>query len=164
MTSEDKYVHQWEYQGRLITFSWMGKAAVVPSRAYAFAFTSEGRMLLVGGGSDAPSYWLPGGGIEAGETPEAALARELREEAAATVRSMKYIGAQKMAELGTCEYHAFYWCRITLAEEFVPQFEVGERRLVAPEDFLDALFWGRTDPKAAMLLEKALEIDRLSER
>jgi len=41
-------------------------------------------------------YWLPGGGIEEGEAPEDALIGELAEEAAATVQTMKRIGAQRV--------------------------------------------------------------------
>ena len=59
------------------------------------------------------------------------------------------------------EYHDFYWCRVTLAEEFVPMHEVKLRRLVTPGDFLDTLFWGRNDLKGAMLLDLALHIDKL---
>jgi ADP-ribose pyrophosphatase YjhB (NUDIX family) len=160
MTSGAEFVHTWDYDGRTITFSWIGKTTVAPSRVYGFAFTAEGRMLLVGGGADVLDYWLPGGGIEAGEDLEAALARELDEEAAATVLAMQYIGAQKMEEPGVCEYHAFYWRRIKLADEYAPQLEIKERRLVAPEEFLDVLFWGRSDPKAKMLLDAALDLER----
>jgi hypothetical protein len=58
------------------------------------------------------------------------------------------------------EFHTFYWSRVTLADEFVPEHEVTERRLVRPEEFLDALSWGRSDPKAALLLERALAVER----
>ena len=84
--SSEEVVHQWQYQGRTITFSWAGDAEVVPARVYALAFTAEGKMLLVGGAPGDSGCWLPGGGIERGETPEAALVRELAEEAAATIR------------------------------------------------------------------------------
>ena len=152
---------QWQHHGRTITFSWVGEADVVVSRVYALAFTSDRKLLLVGGGPGDPGFWLPGGGIEEGETPEEALARELAEEAAAAIHAMARLGAQRVDDpaAGT-EYHDFYWCRVTLADEFVPVHEVKLRRLVTPEEFLDILFWGRDDPKAAMLLDRALEIDR----
>ncbi|MGI6608946.1 MAG: NUDIX hydrolase [Limnochordia bacterium] len=160
MASRDEFIYQWEYNGRTITFSWVGNVDVVPSRVYALAFSAEGRMLLVGGGPDDPDFWLPGGGIEEGETPEEALIRELSEEAAATVQRMKIIGAQRVDDSdGACEYHAFFWCRVTLADEFIPQYEVVERRLVDPKYFLDTLFWGRSDPKAEMLFETALKLE-----
>jgi hypothetical protein len=49
---------------------------------------------------------------------------------------------------------------VTLADEYLPAHEIAQRRLVTPDRFLDALFWGRADPKAAMLLDRALEIER----
>ena len=152
--------HQWHYRGRTITFTWVGDTDIAPARVYALAFTSDRRVLLVGGGPGDPGFWLPGGGIEEGESPEDALARELAEDAAAEILEMKRLGAQRVhdPETGT-EYHDFYWCRVVLAEKFVPVHEVQHRRLVAPKAFLDVLFWGRDDPKAEMLLERALEMD-----
>ena len=78
------------------------------------------------------------------------MARELSEDAAATVQQMKRIGAQRVDDARTCEYNAFYWCRVTLADEFIPQFEVVDRRLVDPDGYLDLLFWGRSDPMASV--------------
>jgi len=156
----DESLHEWHYEGRVITFAWVGERPVRLRRVYALAFTA-GEMLLVGGGSG-PPYRLPGGGIEAGETPTEALARELVEEAAATVTALRYLGAQRIDDpQGATEYQGFYWCRAELAETFVPELEVRERLLVPPERFLETLFWGRDDPKAALLLEKALAMDRL---
>jgi 8-oxo-dGTP pyrophosphatase MutT (NUDIX family) len=158
----NRFVHCWQFQGRTITFSWIGTANVNPSRVYALAFTGDHRLLLVSDGLDDSPFWLPGGGIENGETPVDALVRELAEEAAATILDLRRIGAQRADDpLHGTEYHDFYWCRVSLAEEFVPRHEVKLRRLVAPNDFLDTLFWGRVDPKAAILLELALRIDKL---
>ena len=159
----DELVHQWHHNGRTITFTWVGDAAVTPARIYALAFTPDGKLLLVGDDSEHPRFWLPGGGIEQGETPEAALVRELAEEAAATIHAMRPLGAQRVDDPATgSEHHAFYWCRITLAGEFAPAHEITQRRLVLPEAFLDMLFWGRDDPKAALLLERALEAEQSS--
>lgn len=156
-----EFVHHWHYRGRTITMRWVGDADVVASRVYGIAFDPDGRLLLVGGVASDPGFWLPGGGIEGEETEEDALRRELMEEAGATILDLKRLGAQRSDDPrdGTA-HQAFYWCRISLDEQFFPEHEIGEFTLVAPEDFLDALFWGRTDPKAAMLLERALEIER----
>jgi hypothetical protein len=93
--------------------------------------------------------------------PVEALVRELAEEAAATILDLQRLGAQQVDDpLHGTEYHDIYWCRVSLAEEFVPMHEVKLRRLVLPDDFLDTFIWGRVDPKAAMLLELALRIDK----
>jgi len=50
---------------------------VVRPSAYGFALDGEGRLAVV---RDADGMFLPGGGIEPGETPEEAVAREMLEE------------------------------------------------------------------------------------
>lgn len=160
MEHSELLVNHWTSNGRTITFTWLGNITVEPARVYALAFTPDGKLLLVSSGSDDHRYWLPGGGVEAGETPEAALVRELLEEAAATLHTSKPIGVQHVTDtVGADEYHTFYWCRITLDDNFTPQHEIGVRKLVAPEAFLDTLFWGRTDPKAGILLALALQLE-----
>lgn len=131
-----------------------------PDRAYAFAFTPNGETLLVTDVRTAPACWLPGGGVETGETAEQALSRELLEEANAEVHASKKIGTQRAeSSAGQVSLQGFYWCRITVDPEFSPVHEVTERVLVQPEQFLDRLFWGRADPKAALLLERALMLE-----
>lgn len=59
-------------------------------RAAGILFVSGGRVLLLKraeAARDAPGTWaFPGGGIEAGETPEAAARRELQEECGVSYR------------------------------------------------------------------------------
>ena len=153
-------VHHLEVDDRVVTLSWAGQIDVVPARVYAMAFPSEAEILLVSGGPGDPDRWLPGGGMEAGETPEAALRRELLEEADASIVALQ--------ELGSCrwddpkyglEYHRWYWCRVMLADQVFPRAESTLRHVVSPEDFLDRLKWGHSDPKAALLLRLALEAE-----
>jgi ADP-ribose pyrophosphatase YjhB (NUDIX family) len=65
-----------------------------PVPATAALIVQRGRVLL--GRRARPPYagtWdLPGGFLEAGETPEAGLAREMREELGVGVRSLRFVG------------------------------------------------------------------------
>lgn len=72
----DEFVHTWDRGDQIITFTWVGDADVAPSRVYALAFAPREQILLVSGGPSDPRYWLPGGGVEEGETPQRALAIE----------------------------------------------------------------------------------------
>ena len=55
-----EFEYQWQYQGRTITFLWVGEADIAISRVYALAFTSDRKLLLVGGGPGDSGFWLPG--------------------------------------------------------------------------------------------------------
>jgi ADP-ribose pyrophosphatase YjhB (NUDIX family) len=117
-------------------------------------------MLLVSGGSDDPNRYVPGGGIDVGETAEEALCRGLMEEADATIVALEAIGSERQEDdQGDLTYHRYYWCRVTLAEQHFPRAENTLRHIVAPAVYLDTLYWGRSDPKASLLLEKALAIE-----
>ena len=155
----DDLVHTIVQDGRVVTFTWVGEVEVTPARVYAVAFTADGSVLLVSGAPGDDCCFAPGGGVEGDETPEAALRRELWEEAAATIHALQRIGSQRIDDpsKGT-GYHSFYWCRVTVAEASVPT-EL-DRFLVRPEAFLDTLTWGRTDPTAETLFDRALELEK----
>ena len=109
-------------------------------------------------------FWLPGGGIEEGETPDEALVRELQEEAGARLLASRRLGLQSVEDdEGNLEYHAFYWARIELTDDFTPQHEVNVTRHVHPDEFLDTLFWGRSDPKGELLWEMARECEKATD-
>ena len=57
--------------------------------AYALVFNAEGLILAVEEGG---YWWLPGGGVEAGETHEQGLVREMLEETGYAVEILKEIG------------------------------------------------------------------------
>lgn len=61
----------------------------------AVALVVRGRKILLGRRAAAPfegTWDLPGGFLESGETPEAALRRELKEELGVEVRSARFLG------------------------------------------------------------------------
>ena len=144
----EELVHTWEHEGQVITFSWIGDADVVPDRVYAFAFTPRRQMLLVTDPAWAPACWLPGGGVEPGETPREALEREWLEEANAVLHDLVPLGTQRAHDsVGTVSLQTFYWCRVMVGDEFSPSHEVTERVLVEPDRFLDTLFWAEAIPR-----------------
>jgi ADP-ribose pyrophosphatase len=66
-----------------------------PSWACAFALTKEGKVVMVKQyrhGLGVISTELPGGVVDKGETPEKAIARELKEETGYEFESYEYIG------------------------------------------------------------------------
>lgn len=154
------HVHVWHRDGETTMFSWVGEdPAAAAARVYALAFTGDGGILLVGD-EDEEQWWLPGGGVEDGESDEQTLERELAEEAGATVAQRELLGYQRVDDsLAGVSHQAFYWCRITLPSAFVPRFEVTRNLVVRPDQFLDHLFWA-DDPTAARLLQFASELDR----
>lgn len=135
--------------------AWRGLVDAPIDRVRALAFTDAGEMLLVEGDT---GFQLPGGGVEAGESPTEALHRELWEEAAATIGSVIRMGATQIDVLddGRREFHDFYCCRVSLEEKWTPPWDITSRITVPSHAFLDTLHWGHDDPKGAFLLELAL--------
>lgn len=103
---------------------------------------------------------LPGGTVERGERLEQTLARELWEEACARLLACRYIGCQRVDELdgqGKSYYQTRFWARVEL-EPFTSEHEMTARRLVEPEAFLSALYWGG-EATARLILERGLAIE-----
>ena len=74
----------------------------MPMRLRASAvIVHNGSLLLVHRIKDGNEYYVfPGGGIEAGETPEEAVVRELREEAGITAAVVKRLGELPLPDIG----------------------------------------------------------------
>ena len=158
MTQE--LTHRWTHDGRTTTFTWLESLDdITPDRVYAIAFTDHGRILLVGAGPSDSRWWLPGGGVEPGEAAEAALRRELDEEAGATVEDLELLAYRQADDpVNGGSVIATYWVRVEVPDTFDPKFEVSESLLATPDQFLDYLFWA-DDPAAGRLLDLALAVE-----
>ena len=131
-------------------------------QASGICFTDDGKIVLVSG--DGLGWALPGGHPEPNETSEEAFIREVQEEACATVMDYSYIGCQRVqirdaANAMRLHYSARFWAKIALLE-FDPKFEIRERKLVSPSEFIPTLNW-QTTKCAQAILEAGLTNFRL---
>lgn len=158
-------VQRSEWAGRPLTVTWLPPPFHPPrdltTQVSALCCTVDGRIVLVTG--DGGEWGLPGGRPEGGETLEAALAREVWEEARAVVTRCAYLGSQRVddphAPRGPTRYYqARFWARVE-PRPFVAEWETTAWRLVPPDQFLATLAWGWA-PIAAILLEEGLLADR----
>jgi len=162
--SQSLIVQEATWEGRRLTARWMPPAFVPPheltTQVYGVCFTEHRKIVLVTTGD---GRWnLPGGSPEAGETLEAALEREVWEEARARVVRAQYIGCQEIedpdANAGPkLYYQARFWARVEVYP-FKALFETTDRKLVDPSEFLDSLFWGDM-PIAKMVLDCGLAVE-----
>jgi ADP-ribose pyrophosphatase YjhB (NUDIX family) len=160
-------IQEFSDQGRPVTCTWF-EPPFRPepphsNQAYGICFTADGLIVLGGCGVGGERYWnLLGGGVEAGETLEDCLVREVMEEGCAQVTESRYIGCQRVDDPRHPDgprrfYQVRFWARVELLP-WDPQHEIDERRLVRPDDFLHTLNWGSA-PSAAIILAEGLKAE-----
>ena len=95
-----------------------------------------GRLLLIRRGHDPHrGLWsLPGGRIEAGESPEQAVVREVREETGLTCALREELTPVEYTDPKGRPKTVRYWRMDPVGGEFTPNDEVDELRWLAPED------------------------------
>ncbi|HMV48374.1 MAG TPA: NUDIX domain-containing protein [Blastocatellia bacterium] len=85
--------------------------------AYAVILDEQGRFASVRG---TRAYFLPGGGIEPGESPEQTLAREVREECAREVEIGAFLGSAIQYFLSETGQHWEFQCSYFAAQFGAP--------------------------------------------
>lgn len=89
----------------------------------------QDRILLMKTVKEDAIYWfLPGGGVEEGETHEVALIRECKEELGVDVCVKEYFDAIKTKYFDWDQEHLLYFCKITGGKVGTgegPEFQVG---------------------------------------
>jgi 8-oxo-dGTP diphosphatase len=102
----------------------------------------DGRILIAERpvGKFMAGWWeFPGGKVEFGETPEAALAREVCEELGIEIEVRDPFHAVNVARTEmTAVFVVFYWCRWTGGE--VQLLDAGDVAWVTPEDLDEVRF------------------------
>jgi 8-oxo-dGTP diphosphatase len=114
---------------------------------YALIFDDEGRILL-GHRRDIDWWNLPGGGMEAGETVDEAVCREVREETGLEVKVERLVGVYSKPQKQ--EVVLTFLCRAT-GGTLQPTEETHENRYFLPGDLP-----GNTLPKHRQRVEDAM--------
>ena len=127
-------------EGRLYITDEMPDCNVCGS-AFGFAFDGD-RILLTR--LQSRGWDIPGGRIEAGETPEQAAIREVWEEACARVKIVDLLGIQELEILGPrpenhrwsypLSVQVYFLCEVEELLPFVTNTETGQRGFFAPEE------------------------------
>ena len=109
--------------------------------ALALAFDGE-RILMTN--LNARGWDIPGGHLEAGESPEDALRREVMEETGALLSNVRLLGYQCVTIHVPCppnyrypypvSYQTLFFANVAELPSFIPTDEARERRLFAPQE------------------------------
>jgi 8-oxo-dGTP diphosphatase len=108
------------------------------------AILRDDHILMVHHRDASREYWtLPGGGIEAGETPEEAVVREVREETGLAARVVRFLYEETYGhDNSTCRC---YWLEVDEEQEAVLGYDPEETHLAAPERLLQGVAWHTLD-------------------
>ena len=139
--------------GHKVTAIWKQTESIVKfkplTQAYAVCFTKEGKVLVA---RDNKRWTLPGGTIEAGETPRDALLRELDEEVNIEVLACKPLGVQELhypnnpnKKFGETFYQSRWVVIIEKLKKRAPDpcnGRIFTRKFVNPAEFHRYIDWG----------------------
>lgn len=129
-------------------------------QSYGICFCEDKLVIVLGYfGAKEREWGFTGGKIEAGETFEETLRREVQEESNMEVISFKPIGYQKVIKKdGTYKYELRYVCKVKPYGPFVEDPAHGvisEIKLIDPVDYKKYVDWGKIGDR---LIERALEL------
>jgi 8-oxo-dGTP pyrophosphatase MutT (NUDIX family) len=96
-------------------------------------------------------WYFPGGGVDKGETLDAAARREAEEEAMAAVEGVELLGMYSNFREGKSDHVAVFVARVFELRDFVPNNEIAEREWFS----LDALPEGISPATGERLKELA---------
>jgi len=103
-------------------------------------------------------YWTPpGGGIEAGETYEEAVVREVKEESNMKVLHQELIGFQDIYEPNKIVRQTRSFCIVEPYGDFVsdPDGDITEIKLIDPKDYKQYFDWGEIGER---IMKRAMEM------
>jgi len=127
-------------------------------QCYAIAFFRN-KFIVV---NDSKRYTPVGGGVEADETPEQTMIREIKEESNMEVLKIIPIGYQKVTDTRRIikpYYQLRYFCLVKPYGPFVkdPDGDIIEIKLISPKDYQKYFDWGEIGEK---IMKKAVKLFR----
>jgi 8-oxo-dGTP diphosphatase len=103
-------------------------------------------------------FWTPpGGGVEAGETPEEAVIREVREETNMDVLRQSILGYQDISKNDEVVTQVRFVCIVEPLGEFLadPDEDITEIKFINPSEYKQYFDWGEVGDH---LMERALKL------
>lgn len=121
------------------------------------ALTKDKKVIVVRQFRQGPEFMadeIPGGGVEAGEDPEAGTRRELLEETGYVPGTLVYLGVNSRDAYTNGKYHYFLAtdCELSPQGQDLDEDEEVEVRLISIDEFIDNAKNDRmTDPAAVLM-------------